>query len=161
VSVPARRDAGLGARAAALLVDSAMLACAFAAANLVLWKSGLAGALGAQSVAGLLALWGRAEVLAALAIVAALAVVAAWRALGGTPGALLLGVTLVSAEEGGRPGLPGTLARLLAALALGGVGLLWSAGGRPALHDRLSGVRLVIEDEACTPFPAPRRAIAP
>ena len=37
--------------------------------------------------------------------------------------------------------------RLLASVAMGGLGTLWSLGGRAALQDRVSGLRLVVEDE--------------
>ena len=92
--------------------------------------------------------------------VAAKTALATAGAMGGTPGSLLLGVVLVS-SGGQRPGLLRAAVRLATALALGGLGLLWSFGGRPALHDRVSGTRLVLEDEASTPWPGPGSVPAP
>lgn len=140
------RDAGLGRRAAAVLVDGVLLACAFAALNLVLWKSGLAAALAADADAGVLEVWRRPDVALASAAGVALCVLLAWRVLGGTPGALLMGMVLLP-PAGGRPGLARAALRLLAVAATGGLGILWSLGGRAALHDRVSGLRLVVEDE--------------
>jgi len=155
VSPAPARDAGLLRRVGALMMDTVLAACAFAAVNLVLWKSGVAAALAPHPDSAVLDLWARPDAAAAAAGALALAVPLAWRALGGTPGALLLGVVLES-RSGGRPGLLRACVRFVVSLALGGLGLLWSLGGRPALHDRASGTRLVVEDDVRATTPRAR-----
>jgi hypothetical protein len=140
----AARDAGLLRRLAALALDVVLLGLGLAAVAVLLWKSGGAGVLQTQGLApgssGVRGVWGPTVALTCVAVAAA------WRLLGGTPGALLLGA--VVCRRGERPGWPRSMLRLMLALATGGIGLLWCLGGRPALHDRLSGTRLLIEDEA-------------
>ena len=143
-------DAGICRRLAALVLDLCIAAAVLAFAALVLHKSGLAGVLSADPDAPS-ALWRahRAWMFAGAAL--ALAAVVCWHVLGATPGGLLLGVSVRRAADGARAGYGRAAARLLLALALAGVGLLWSFKGRPALHDRLTGTRAVLEDEVlCT-----------
>lgn len=145
------RDAGICRRLAALVLDLCIAAAVLAFVALVLHKSGLAGVPSGDPDAPS-ALWRahRAWLFAggALELVAA---VLCWHVLGATPGGLLLGVSVRRAADGARAGYRRAAARLLLALALAGVGLLWSFKGRPALHDRLTGTRAVLEDELlCT-----------
>jgi hypothetical protein len=140
------RDAGICRRLAALVLDLCIAAAVLAFAALVLHKSGLAGALSGDLDAPS-ALWRahRAWLFAGGAL--ALATVVCWHALGGTPGGLLLGVSVRRAADGARADYAVAAARLLLALVLAGIGLLWSFKGRPALYDRLTGTRAVLEDE--------------
>jgi hypothetical protein len=140
----AARDVGLVRRLAALALDVVLLGLGLAAVAVLLWKSGVAGVLQPQGPvpgsSGVHGVWWFAVALACVAVAAA------WRVLGGTPGGLLLGAVVCRCGE--RPGWPRSMLRLMLALGTGGIGLLWCLGGRPALHDRLSGTRLVLEDEA-------------
>lgn len=142
------RDAGICRRFAALVLDLCILLAVALFTALVLYKSGLAGKSGAHEA---LAPW-PAPVTAMIVIGAfAAATVLAWRFIGGTPGSLLLGVVVCRAHDGARLGCLRGAARLLLAVGLAGIGTLWSFNGRLALHDRLSGTRAVLEDEAlCT-----------
>lgn len=144
------RDAGICRRLAALVLDLCIAAAVLACAALVLHKSGLAAVLSGERDAPS-ALWRAYGAWMFAGGALALAAVVCWHVLGGTPGALLLGVSVRRAADGARVGYAVAAARLLLALALLGVGLLWSFKGRPALHDRLTGTRAVLEDEAlCT-----------
>jgi len=152
-------DAGLGRRLAALALDVALALVGFAALNLLLYKTGVL-APPQRAAAALAQLWLGGPLPPAAAGAVALAVLGCWRWLAGTPGALLMGVNVVRARDGAAAGLGRLALRLAAALVLGGLGLLWALGGRAALHDRVSGTRLVIEDErlllrAADPGPAP------
>jgi uncharacterized RDD family membrane protein YckC len=143
------RDAGACRRVAAMLLDVGIASAALAFCALLAQRSGVAAALAAG--AGHPG-WHHAGVAAAIVTSLSLAIVLAWRHQGGTPGALLMGVTVVRAGDGARPGVARALARLLVAVGFAGAGLLWAVGGRPALHDRLTGTRAVLEDEALRPL---------
>lgn len=144
------RDAGICRRLAALFLDLCIALAVLLFAALVLHQSGLSGALAGEPDAPS-ALWRSRLAWVSVGTVLALAAVIGWRVLGGTPGGLLLGVSICRMRDGARPGYGRAAARLLLALALAGVGLLWSFKGRPALHDRLTGTRAVLEDDVlCT-----------
>lgn len=144
------RDAGICRRLAALLLDLGIAFVAFAFAALVLHKSGLAGAFAGDSDVQF-ALWRTRLAWVAAGGLLVLAAVLGWRVLGGTPGGLLLGMSVCRVRDGAPPGYGRAAARLLLAVALAGLGLLWSFKGRPALHDRLTGTRAVLEDDVlCT-----------
>jgi hypothetical protein len=116
----------------------------------VLHKSGLAGAI-SDDPAAPSALWRAPATWIFVGGALVLAAVLCWHVLGATPGGLLVGVSVCSAADGARAGYRRAAARLLLAIALAGMGLLWSFKGRPALHDRLTGTRAVLEDEVlCT-----------
>lgn len=78
----------------------------------------------------------------------ALLCVAAWTWQGATPGQLLMGLHVVDARSGGRPGPLQSLLRWLACLVSAlplGLGFFWAAfdADRQAWHDRLSRTRVV------------------
>lgn len=144
------RDAGICRRVAALLLDLAIALAVLAFAALVLHRSGVVGALAGDS-RGATAAWPAFAAPLALCGMLALATVLSWRHLGGTPGTLLLGMTVRRTRDGAPPSYLRAAARGLVAVGLLGIGVLWSFNGRPALHDRLTGTRLVLEDDAlCT-----------
>lgn len=150
-------DAGLWRRVAGIALDLVIAAAGFAMLNVVLVKSGLvAGADVTHQVRALRALWLQPQGLALLVVACAAATVLAWRVLGGTPGAQLVGVRVCRARDGGRPGVTRAALRLAVAWTLLGLGLLWSLGGRRALHDRICGTRAVLEDEALLELPGRR-----
>lgn len=137
-------DAGICRRLAALILDLCIALAVLAFLALLLHRSGLAAALSGEPGAPWHTAAGWAVPVGAIAVAA----VIGWRHLGGTPGAALLGISVRCARDGACPGYGRAAARLLLALATAGLGLLWSFNGRPALHDRLSGTRAVLEDEA-------------
>ncbi len=142
-------DAGLLRRLWALALDAALAATAFGLANLVLYKLGAGdGADLGQRVNALLTLWQRPQAGVPAALALAAAAVCGWRFLGGTPGGLLAGITVRRSRDGAYPGVLRSVCRLAVAVATGGIGLLFAAGGRRALYDRITGTRAVIEDEA-------------
>ena len=53
----------------------------------------------------------------------------------------------VRARDGRPAGLARLVMRVVVSIVTLGLGMLWARGGRPALHDRITGTRLVIEDE--------------
>lgn len=138
------RDAGICRRVAALTLDLCIALAVLAFLALLLNRSGLAAALFGEPAVP----WRTPAGVTVLLVVLAVAPVVAWRYLGGTPGSLLLGVSVRCAHDGACPGYRRAAARLLLALALAGLGLLWSFRGRPALHDRLTATRAVLEDDA-------------
>lgn len=140
-------DAGFTRRVGALALDAAIALTAFAVINLALYKLGLIVAP-AGDPSHPLAGWLRPGVMAGVAAAVSVGLIASWRWLQGTPGALLMGANVVRAADGASAGSIRLVLRLAVALLLGGVGLLWSLGGRAALHDRLSGTRLVLEDDS-------------
>ena len=134
------RDAGLLRRLMSVALDLSMLL-----AVLVVGTVMARHAAGAEAMAELGDL--ASAMVLTLAACASVMVLAAWRWAGGTPGTRLMGMVLVRARDGRPGGLARLLVRFFTALATGGLGVLWARGGRSALYDRASGMRLIIEDE--------------
>lgn len=147
-------DAGLLRRLGALCLDLGLAVVGFGVLNLLLFKVGVLPVLAGDGEPMLAGVWTRPGVGQGAAVMVCVIVLACWRWLGATPGALLLGMVQVRARDGGRAGLARLIVRFAVAVGLAGLGLLWAARGRPALHDRLSGVRLVIEDEGLEALPS-------
>jgi hypothetical protein len=140
-------DAGLARRVGAVVLDTGVLLVLFAALNLLLFKLGVLDALSDDGAPRLSGLWLRPGVIQCALLLVCIGVLGCWRWLGGTPGASLSGIVVVRARDGARAGMARLLVRMMVAYGMAGTGLLWSLGGRPALHDRVSGTRVVVEDE--------------
>lgn len=143
------RDAGLTRRLISVALDLSMILALLVVGHVMARHA--AGADGADQV-------GEVAAAMTLPLIACMpvGVLAAWRWLGGTPGARLMGMVLVGARDGRPGGLPRLLVRLVVALATAGFSVLWARGGRSALHDRSSGMRLIVEDEGLVLLAEPR-----
>ena len=80
-----------------------------------------------------------------------------WWLFQATPGMFLTGLRLVATKPSVKPGLWECLLRilawLLATLPLGlGLALIWRDPRRQALHDRIAGTLVVVDDEAHKPL---------
>ena len=144
----ASREAGVAPRLAALLLDAGIIVVLFAALNLVLHKFGVLPALEVSQPSPLLALWSQAGPWIALTAILGCLVILAWAVAAGTPGALLMGLNVLRVRDRCRAGVLRCAWRLVICVALCGLGFLGAWRGKRALHDRLSGTRVVREDES-------------
>lgn len=142
------REAGFGLRIAAILIDASIVLILFALLNMALYKFGVLGTVEDSQRSPLLVVW-RSEVpwLAGFAVLCA-SMVVSWATISGSPGDLLLGLNVVRSRDGTRAGLVRCTWRLLVSMSLLGFGFLGTWRGKRALHDRLSGTRMVREDES-------------
>ena len=142
------REAGVGLRLVALLLDALIAVFAFALFNVVLAKFGVLAPLKQSQPSPLVELWQHASPWLALLGAMCALVILAWSLAAGTPGALLMGVNVVRNRDGQRVGLTRGACRLIISVALGGLGFIGAWRGQRALHDRICGTRAVREDES-------------
>ncbi|MFT5446056.1 MAG: putative RDD family membrane protein YckC [Gammaproteobacteria bacterium] len=142
------REAGFGLRIAAILIDASIVLIVFAILNVVLYKIGALGTIEDSQHSPLFVVWRYEESwLVGFAVLCA-SVVVTWTTISGSPGDLLLGLNVVRSRDDARAGLVRCTWRLMVSISLLGFGFLGAWRGKRALHDRLSGTRLVREDES-------------
>jgi uncharacterized RDD family membrane protein YckC len=144
----ASREAGIGLRVAALLLDLGIAVFGFALLNVVLSKFGVLAPLHSSQHSPLVELWQHSSPWLTLLVATCTLVIVAWTIAAGTPGAMLMGVNVVRNGDGRRVGLIRSALRLLVSVGLGGVGWFGAWRGQRALHDRICGTRTVREDES-------------
>jgi uncharacterized RDD family membrane protein YckC len=142
------REAGIGTRVLAMLIDALIGVFVFALLNVVLYKFGVLGSVADSQNSPLLDVWKYSEPWLFGLAVSCLATVLSWTIISGSPGDLLLGLNVVRSRDGARAGLVRCTWRLLISVSLLGFGLLGAWRGKRAWHDRLSGTRMVYEDES-------------
>ncbi len=140
-------EVGVGRRLVAVLLDLGVAAILFVMLNVVLYKFGMLSAPKGSSLSPLLAVWSHAGPLVAFFGTLCALVVLSWSLIGGTPGALLIGINVVRERDGCTAGILRCTARLTAIFALAGLGVFSARRGRRAWYDRMTGMRAVREDE--------------
>lgn len=138
------RDLLVGRRVVAWLADVLILTLGMSLAGVVLWGIGLLLPPGPEPAttggAGWLVLMAAGVVMP----VGVLSYLVGFTAGGATPGKRLVGLQVVTTDDGGVPYMGRAAGRLVAMLLLGPVTLAGMLhGDRRAYHDRIAGLRVV------------------
>lgn len=142
------REAGFGLRVAAILIDALIVLIVFVILNVALYKFGILGTVEDSQHSPLFVVWGFEAPWFVLFAVLCASLVVSWATISGSPGDLLLGLNVVRSRDGARAGAVRCMWRLMVSVSLLGFGFLGARRGKRALHDRLSGTRMVREDES-------------